>query len=88
MNGNTVLLVRLLAGNLTHPGHELWTDAVNVPDAVKEMEAGLHGYRRLTDAYLLALAHRRKGVLATFDRGIRPLAGGKFDGALEIVGTR
>jgi toxin-antitoxin system PIN domain toxin len=80
----------LLAGNLTHPGHELWTDAINmnVPAAVKDMEAGLQGYRQLTDAYLLALAHRRKGVLATFDRGIRTLAGERFDVALEIVPTR
>ena len=59
-----------------------------MPAAVRGMEPGLHGYRQLTDAYLLALAGRRKGVLATFDRGLRTLAGDTFDSALEIVPTR
>lgn len=78
----------LLAENLTRPGHDFWTDGVQIPAAVREMEAGLQGYRQLTDAYLLALAYRRKGVLATFDRGIRTLAGEKFEAALEVVPTR
>ena len=78
----------LLAENLTHPAHDFWTDAVQIPAAVKPMEAGLLGYRQLTDAYLLALAHRRRGVLATFDRGIRTLAGEKFDAALQVIPTR
>jgi toxin-antitoxin system PIN domain toxin len=78
----------LLAENVTHADHEFWTDVLQVPAAVKEMEAALQGYRQLTDAYLLALALRRKGVLATFDRGMRALAGEKFAVALEIVPTR
>jgi toxin-antitoxin system PIN domain toxin len=78
----------LLAENLTHPRHEFWSDDIEVPAAVKGMEAVLQGYRQLTDAYLLALALRHKGVLATFDRGLRSLAGDAFAGALEVVATR
>jgi uncharacterized protein len=78
----------LLAENLSHAGHEFWADSVQIPAAVKGMEAGLRGYKQLTDAYLLALAHRRKGVLATFDRGLRTVAGDSFAAALEIVPTR
>jgi toxin-antitoxin system PIN domain toxin len=78
----------LLAENLAHPAHEFWTESLQVPAAIKGMEPGLHGYRQLTDAYLLALARHRKGVLATFDRGLRTLAGETFDSALEIVPTR
>ena len=52
------------------------------------MESGLQGHRQLTDAYLLALASRHKGVLATFDRGLRTLAAQAFGSALEIVPTR
>lgn len=78
----------LLDENLSHAGHEFWTDAVQVPAAIKGMEAGLHGYRQLTDTYLLSLAHHRKGVVATFDRGVRTLAGERFAGAVEIVPTR
>jgi hypothetical protein len=60
-----------LAENLTHPGHEFWTERLQLPAAFKGMEPGMQGYRQLTDAYLLALASRRKGVLATFDRATR-----------------
>ncbi len=80
--------VALLAENLTQPAHEFWTESLQVPAAIKGMEPELHGYRQLTDAYLLALADRRKGVLATFDRGLRALAGDTFGSALEIVSTR
>ena len=78
----------LLAGNLAHPAHEFWTDSLQVPAAVKGLEARLGGSKQLTDAYLLALAHRRKGVLATFDRGLRSLAGDEFSASVEIVPTR
>jgi uncharacterized protein len=78
----------LLGENLALPGHEYWADSVQLPTAVKRMEAKLQGYKQLTDAWLLALAHRRKGVLTTFDRGLRTLAGDALLGSLEIVSTR
>jgi len=78
----------LLGENLVHPHHEFWTHTLQVPTAMKGMETRLQGYRQLTDGYLLALAHRRKGVLATFDRGFRSLAGDAFAGSLEVVSTR
>ena len=73
---------------LAHPAHQFWTESLQLPPAVKVMEPRLQGYRQLTDAYLLALAHRRKGVLATFDRGLRTLAGDEFSGSVEVVPTR
>lgn len=78
----------LLAENLTLPGHEFWAESLQVPTAIGGIEARLQGYRQVTDAYLLALAHRRKGVLATFDRGLQSLAKHTFDSALEIVPPR
>lgn len=80
--------VALLVENLAHTAHEFWGDSLQVPATVKGMEAGLQGHRQLTDAYLLALARRRKGLLASFDRGLRTLAGNTFGTALEIVPTR
>ena len=80
--------VALLAANLSQATHEFWTDTLQLPTAIKGMESGLQGYRQLTDAYLLALANHRKGMLATFDRGLRSLASDKFESALEIVPTR
>ena len=78
----------LLGENLARQAHEFWTDRLQVPPAVKDMEARLQGHQQLADAYLLALAHRRKGVLATFDRGLRTLAGDEFSSALAVVPTR
>jgi len=80
--------VELLSQNVQHARHEFWTEDLQVPEAVKGMEPRLQGYRQLTDAYLLALANRRKGVLTTFDRGLRTLAGERLGYALEVVPTR
>jgi uncharacterized protein len=80
--------VALLGQNLTHARHEFWAESLEVPAAIKDMEGRLHGYRQLTDAYLLALAHRRKGVLASFDRGLSTLAARRFEASLELVPTR
>jgi toxin-antitoxin system PIN domain toxin len=80
--------VVLLSDNLSHAAHEFWPDSLQVPEALRDMEIGLRGHQQFTDAYLLALARHRKGVLATFDRGLRTLAGRPLGGALEIVPTR
>lgn len=78
----------LLDENVAHPAHEFWADRLQVPAAVKGMGTRLQGYKQRTDGYLLALATRRKGVLATFDRGLRTLAGTEFSDSIEIVPTR
>ena len=80
--------ITLLGENLTHPAHEFWIDDLQVPRAIHGIEPSLQGYRQLTDAYLLMLASRRKGVLATFDRGLITLAGKALKSALEIVRSR
>lgn len=80
--------VALLAENLAHAAHEFWAAGLQVPAAVRGLESALQGHQQLTDAYLLALAKHRKGLLATFDRGLRTLAGRSFEAALEIVPTR
>ena len=78
----------LLVESVTHPGHEFWTASLQVPAAVGAIADRLHGHKPLTDGYLLALAHRRKGVLATFDRGVRALAGDEFSASVDIVPSR
>jgi toxin-antitoxin system PIN domain toxin len=80
--------VTLLAENLKHPHHEFWPDALPVPRAVANIQDRLQGHRQLTDAYLIAVAHERDGVVATFDRGLRTLAGNRLQSVVEIVPTR
>ncbi len=77
----------LLAENLARPTHVFWSDSLPVDTVVKAVEVGLQGYRQLTDAYLLALAHTHGGVLASFDAGLRALVGRARASALEIVST-
>ncbi len=80
--------VTLLAQNVKLENHEFWSESLQIPPVIRGLESRVQGYRQLTDAYLLALARHYKGVLATFDRGLRSLAGGDLESALEIVATR
>lgn len=53
--------------------HEFWADEVSLLDDRLFDFSRLHGHRQITDAYLLALAVRRGGALASFDAAV-PLA--------------
>ena len=50
--------------------HEFWPDDVSLRDPAVFSTDRIHSSRQLTDVYLLALAVRHKGQLATFDQGI------------------
>lgn len=50
--------------------HEFWPDDVSLRDAGVFVADRTHSPRQLTDTYLLGLATRHGGRLATFDRGI------------------
>ena len=54
-----------------HPGHVFWPDSVSLFDPLVDL-AKITAPGQVTDAYLLALAVRREGFLATLDRRIDP----------------
>lgn len=83
-----VAALALLARSLAHAGHEFWPETLQLSAAIQPVETALSGHLQLTDAYLLALAHEHKGIVATFDRGLRTIAGSIFASALEIVPVR
>jgi len=56
----------LCSGN----GHEFWEAGVSLLDEGLFRPAMIAGHQALTDVYLLGLAVRRKGRLASFDRSI------------------
>lgn len=60
----------VLRGLVSVPGHEFWPDDLEY-GAVSL--AGVMGHRQATDAYLAALARRRRGLLVTFDGGLAAL---------------
>lgn len=50
--------------------HEFWPDEVSILDPGVVDSTRIHGPRQITDLYLLALAVRHGGRLATFDASI------------------
>ncbi|MEJ2540513.1 MAG: PIN domain-containing protein [Gemmatimonadota bacterium] len=54
--------------------HQFWGDEVSLLDPTRVVVEKLTGHREITDAYLLALAVVRRGVLATFDANVRVAA--------------
>jgi toxin-antitoxin system PIN domain toxin len=56
------------------PEHKFWPADLALSDAIAKLEP-IVGHRQITDAYLLALARSRHGILATLDRGTLALAG-------------
>jgi toxin-antitoxin system PIN domain toxin len=80
--------IELLARNLAHPAHEFWADDMSLTDAAGPLSPRLQGHRQMTDSYLLGLARKHRGALASFDTGLRSLAGAEYLRALEIVPAR
>jgi hypothetical protein len=50
--------------------HEFWPDDLSLRDKTVFARDRLHGSRGITDVYLLALAVKHQGSLATFDQAI------------------
>jgi len=45
----------------------------------------IFGHQQVTDAYLLGLAIKEDGVLVTFDRGLKYMAGAEFSRNLLVL---
>jgi len=78
-------IVELLKRFCTAKGHQFW------PDLISLLDEGLFQHNfpithdHVTDVYLLALAVRQEGKLATFDRRIPASAVRGGVGAMEII---
>jgi len=66
--------------------HRAWTDAVSLTDLSLFAPQFIRGHQQLTDVYLLGLAKKMGGRLATFDRTIpaKAVCGGTADLLLVI----
>jgi hypothetical protein len=63
-------LISRLQQFASQTNHEFWPDDLSIRDDAIFSAARIHGSRQLTDLYLLALAAKRGGKLATFDAGL------------------
>jgi uncharacterized protein len=52
-------------------GHEFWADTLSLVDHTVFDMTQVRGHRQITDIYLLGLAVKHGGRLATFDAGVR-----------------
>jgi hypothetical protein len=79
--------IHVLAANTAAKDHTFWPDEIPVAEAVAFAGIRLMGHQQVTDAYLLGLAIRRGGVLATLDERIAALTETRSAGwtSLELV---
>jgi toxin-antitoxin system PIN domain toxin len=64
--------------------HHFWPDSVSLTDDTLFRLSTIGGHQKITDAYLLGLAVRNHGRLATFDRSI-PLRAVQGAGPGDVV---
>jgi uncharacterized protein len=74
--------IQKLSGYCYWPITESWV-TLTAPFATR-----ISGHQQVTDAFLLGLAIKEDGVLVTFDRGLRYLAGREFAPNLLVLESR
>lgn len=87
--GGSRKAVRMALGGLERdcqsPHHEFWPVEIDLRDLSDSQKSRLMGHNQVADMQLLALSHRHKGQLATFDAGIKELASGTRYGSSLLV---
>lgn len=66
-------------------GHHFWPDDISIADAEFFSPELLSSHSRVTDSYLLALAHAHKGRLATMDSKLATEVAPGGRRALELI---
>ncbi len=66
-------------------GHKFWPDKISIADDAFFASALLSSHSRVTDSYLLALAHANGGRLATMDQKLTTEAVPNAHKSLELI---
>lgn len=77
--------VKLLKAVSRLPRHVFWNDDLSVLDLKLFESFALAGHRQVTDAYLLELAKKHQGRLATLDKGVAELISHPQERAARVV---
>jgi uncharacterized protein len=80
--GQAIAILQSLKG---HPGCKNWEIDASWVDLTAPFAARIGGYQQVADALLLGLAIKQGGILVTFDRGLKYMAGDKFSRNLLIL---
>jgi toxin-antitoxin system PIN domain toxin len=78
----------LLAGFAAHPGYRYWPICDPWTELASPLLGRIFGHQQVTDASLLGLAIKNDGILVTFDKTIRYLAGPEYSRHLLVLETR
>ncbi len=81
--GDVPVVLAILHQLCESPGHVFWTDDTSIQDILEPGAVITHA--QVTDVYLVGLAARRQGRLATLDRRIPIAAVRGGSDALELV---
>lgn len=75
-----IAILQLLKGHprFAHPLYGYWEIKESWVDLTARFARRISGHQQVTDAYLLGLAIKEKGVLVTFDKGVQYMAGPEF----------
>ena len=79
--------IAILEALRAHPGYHYWpiTDAESWVAVTARFATRISGHQQITDAYLLGLAIKQDGVLVTFNRGLKYMAGPQFSRNLLVL---
>lgn len=66
-------------------GHTFWPDDISIADERHFYPERLSSHTRVTDSYLLALAHAHGGRLATMDQNLATEVAQRGKDALELI---
>jgi hypothetical protein len=75
----------ILANLASSVGYNYWPIKESWATLTMAFVDRITGHQQVTDAYLLGLAIKENGVLVTFDRGLKYLAGAEFAANLLIL---
>jgi toxin-antitoxin system PIN domain toxin len=67
------------------PGYRYWSISDGWAALTARFASRIFGHQQVTDAYLLGMAIKEDGVLVTFDRGIKYMAGEEFSRNVLIL---
>jgi toxin-antitoxin system PIN domain toxin len=83
----SIAILQVLKGNprFAHPQFGFWRIDKSWVELTAPFAARIFGHQQVTDAYLLGLAIKERGVLVTFDRGIQAMAGAEFSGNVLLL---
>jgi uncharacterized protein len=79
--------ISILQALREHSGYRYWpiTDKESWVALTAPFSTRISGHKQITDAYLLGLAIKNDGVLVTFDRGLKYMAGPAYARNLLIL---